>query len=132
MVAVSSVYETEPIGGVEQESFLNAALIVETALEPNQLLDLALNIEELAERVRDIRWGPRTLDIDVVDVLGFTSSTEKLTVPHPRAYERAFVLVPLNEIDASWMLGGIEPVGKLLQKVLDQEVIKRDDLKLAE
>lgn len=130
MITCSSVYETEPVGGVEQGPYLNAVVIVGTQLEPLQLLQAVLSIEELAHRVRDVRWGPRTLDIDVIDIAGFSSATEELTVPHPRAHERAFVLTPLLEIAPDWRLGGEKSLSELLGQVVDQKVSKIADLKL--
>lgn len=130
VIAISSVYETAPVGGPAQESFLNVAVIVETTMEPLDLLHKALAIEELAHRVREVRWGPRTLDIDVIDVLGFTSATQELTVPHPRAHERAFVLAPLVQIAPHWKLGGTQDVRELLTSVQDQVIYERTDLKL--
>lgn len=130
IVACSSVYETEPVGGVEQGPYLNAVVVVETRLDPVQLLQAALSIEDLAHRVRDVRWGPRTLDIDVIDIVGFSSATEELAVPHPRAHERAFVLMPLLEVSPDWKLGGAKSLSELLVQVADQKVIKISDLKL--
>lgn len=130
LVAVSSVYETDPVGGVPQDSYLNAAVIVNTELSAEELLRTALEIENLANRVREVRWGPRTLDIDVIDVLGFTSGTEELTVPHPRAHERAFVLVPLLQIAPEWKLGGTQLISDLIVNLSDQKVVECIDLKL--
>jgi 2-amino-4-hydroxy-6-hydroxymethyldihydropteridine diphosphokinase len=129
-IAISSVYETDPVGGVEQDPYLNAVIIIATQLEPEELLKSALDIENLAHRVREVRWGPRTLDIDVIDVAGFSSETDQLTVPHPRAHERAFVLVPFFEIAPEWKLGGEKSVSELQADVQDQCVIKRAELKL--
>ena len=130
VIATSSVYETDPVGGVEQGPYLNAVIIVATDLEPAELLKSALEIENLAHRVREVRWGPRTLDIDVIDVIGFSSETDELTVPHPRAHERAFVLVPLLEIAPEWKLGGTAPISELLGGVADQSVVQRAELRL--
>jgi len=129
IIACSSVYETEPVGGVEQGPYLNAVAIIETSMEPIDLLHKALEIEEQAHRVREVHWGARTLDIDLIDVSGFVSSTKELTIPHPRAHERAFVLVPLFAIAPDWKLGGTQEVSELLDAVQDQEVLERCDLK---
>lgn len=99
----SSVYETDPVGGPEQPSFRNAVLEVETDLDPHALLDRALAIETERGRVRDVRWGPRVLDIDLLegtdeDGVPIRIDDDRLTVPHPRMRERAFVLVPLAEL----------------------------------
>ncbi len=94
----SSVYETAPIGGPDQGPYLNAVIAVETALDPWGVLSVAHDLEQDAERVRDIRWGPRTLDVDVLLVGEIQMTDPQLTIPHARMYERAFVLIPLCEI----------------------------------
>ena len=99
LVAVSDAYETDPIGGVEQEPFLNIVVELDTALTPWELLGVCREREAAAERVRVIRWGPRTLDVDVLWVDGETvDDPPELLVPHPRMFERAFVLVPLADV----------------------------------
>jgi 2-amino-4-hydroxy-6-hydroxymethyldihydropteridine diphosphokinase len=98
--AVSSVYETTPWGLPDQPDFLNAVVIADDPnLDPLGWLRRAQEFEQAAGRVRDVRWGPRTLDVDVIDVDGRRSEDPVLTLPHPRAAERAFVLVPWLEID---------------------------------
>jgi len=99
VVAVSSVYKTAPVGGVEQDDFLNIVVALETSRTPEELLLLCQRLEEDAARVRTIRFGPRTLDVDVLLVDGATRSSDELTIPHPRMWDRRFVLVPLAEID---------------------------------
>jgi 2-amino-4-hydroxy-6-hydroxymethyldihydropteridine diphosphokinase len=102
LVAVSSVYETDAWGPIEQPDFLNAVLIaVDPDRGPLDWLAKAHELEQAAGRVRDQRWGPRTLDVDVIDVDGIISADPVLTLPHPRAAERGFVLVPWAEIDRS-------------------------------
>lgn len=104
---VSSMYETEPIGGPEQDPFLNAVALVETELEPEQVLDLLQGIESEQGRERTVRWGPRTLDLDIV--AGPSFATERLTIPHPRAAEREFVLRPLADVWPAALVGdGVE------------------------
>ena len=98
VVAVSPVYRTPPWGKTDQADFFNAAALVETWLVPEALLDLCLSIERDMKRVRSERWGPRTIDIDVLTYAGQTHETERLTLPHPRMTERAFVLMPLADI----------------------------------
>jgi len=98
LVGVSSVYETEPVGGPEQGAFLNIVAEVETALDPYGLLELCRTLERAAGRERRVRWGPRTLDVDVLWLDGVTVDDDELTVPHPRMYQRNFVVVPLLEI----------------------------------
>lgn len=95
---VSSLYETEPIGGPDQDPFLNAVIVVDTSLGPKELLDLLQTIEREHGRQRRVRWGPRTLDLDILASDRISLDDERLTIPHPRASERAFVLVPLTEI----------------------------------
>jgi 2-amino-4-hydroxy-6-hydroxymethyldihydropteridine diphosphokinase len=99
----SSVYETDPVGGPEQPPYLNAVIEVETELAPHALLDRALGIEAERGRARAERWGPRVLDIDLLEGTADDGSPiriddARLTVPHPRMRERAFVLVPLAEL----------------------------------
>lgn len=98
VVAVSPLYETDPVGGPQQESFLNLVAELWTRLTPLQLLGVCHRIESSAERVRDVRWGPRTLDIDIIWIDGVTMDTERLTIPHPRWKERRFVLAPLRDL----------------------------------
>ncbi len=106
--AVSPVYETDPVGGVEQDSFLNIVVEVHTILSPSALLGRCHELEQAAERVREVRWGPRTLDVDVVWIDGFTSTDPVLTVPHPRAHERNFVMVPLLDLDPQLEIPGYD------------------------
>lgn len=98
VVAVSPVYETAPVGGPEQDNFLNLVVQLETSLSPHQLLGVCHRIESSAERVREVRWGPRTLDIDIIWMDGVTMDEERLTIPHPRWKERRFVLAPLRDL----------------------------------
>jgi 2-amino-4-hydroxy-6-hydroxymethyldihydropteridine diphosphokinase len=99
VMAVSRVYESEPVGGPEQGPYLNAVAVLETDRDPHSLLDLLLLTEDRLGRVRAERWGPRTADLDLILYDGPPVSSPDLTVPHPRARERAFVLVPLMEVD---------------------------------
>lgn len=103
--AVSSLYETEPVGGPEQDPFLNAVITVDTDLEAHEMLDRLQAIEAAHARQRRERWGPRTLDLDIVASSGPARDDERLTVPHPRAAERAFVLVPLVEVCPEAVVG---------------------------
>ncbi len=98
VVAVSSLYETDPVGGPVQGRFLNAAVLIDTELSARRLLDAVLAIEREAGRVRDIQWGPRTLDIDLICHGDEVIEEPALVVPHPRAIERRFVLEPVAEI----------------------------------
>jgi 2-amino-4-hydroxy-6-hydroxymethyldihydropteridine diphosphokinase len=130
LVAVSPVYETDPWGPVPQDDYLNAVVLVEDpAAGPRDWLDRACAAEQAAGRTRDVRWGPRTLDVDVVAVGEVTSTDPTLTLPHPRAHERAFVLVPWLDVEPDARLAG-EPVAKLADRLDRTEVRRRDDLEL--
>ncbi len=98
LVAVSRVYETAPVGGPPQDTYLNAVVALDTALEPHALLALAQRIERDAHRVRVERWGPRTLDVDVLMYDEVRMDDPDLTLPHPRMRERGFVLAPLRDV----------------------------------
>jgi 2-amino-4-hydroxy-6-hydroxymethyldihydropteridine diphosphokinase len=102
VIAVSPVYETAPVGGPPQPDYLNAVVAVETTLSPRGLLGVANRLEAEADRVREEHWGPRTLDVDVLLVGDLTVAEPDLVVPHPRMTERAFVLVPLADLDPAW------------------------------
>jgi len=106
IVKVSSLYKTPPWGIVTQDWFVNACVEISTTLSPHQLLEQCLSIELQLKRVRTLRWGPRTIDIDVLTFEDYTSGEPKLTVPHPRMLERAFVLVPLGEITPELKVSG--------------------------
>ncbi|MCG7340189.1 2-amino-4-hydroxy-6-hydroxymethyldihydropteridine diphosphokinase [Staphylococcus sp. ACRSN] len=94
----SPIYETEPVGYVDQPQFLNLCLEVQTSLTAQDLLKLCMETEQQLHRVRDIHWGPRTLDIDILLYGNQIIDDSNLIVPHPRMIERAFVLIPLNDI----------------------------------
>lgn len=100
VVAVSDVYETAPVGGPDQGDFLNAVVAVQTDLDPRQLLAVCHGIERAWDRRRDVRWGPRTLDVDIVIFGDVEMDEPDLTLPHPRAVTRAFVCVPWLDVDA--------------------------------
>lgn len=106
VVAVSSLVETDPVGGPEQPDYLNAVVLVDTTLPPLEVLALAQRCEQDAARVREQRWGPRTLDVDVLAYDAVVRDDPVLTLPHPRACERAFVLVPWAEVDPTFELSG--------------------------
>jgi 2-amino-4-hydroxy-6-hydroxymethyldihydropteridine diphosphokinase len=112
--AVSPVYETPPWGPVPQADYLNAVLFVaDASATPADWLDRAHAAEQAADRIRDVRWGPRTLDVDIVAVDDVVSDDAGLTLPHPRAAERAFVLVPWLAMDPAARLAG-RPVTAVL------------------
>ncbi|MGH8889280.1 MAG: 2-amino-4-hydroxy-6-hydroxymethyldihydropteridine diphosphokinase [Acidothermaceae bacterium] len=117
VLAISAIYETAPVGGPEQPDYYNAVVVVETTLSPSELLGVAHAAEAAADRVRTVRWGPRTLDVDVIAYDDATSDDPVLTLPHPRAYERAFVLMPWLDADPRAVLPGHGSVGELLGTV---------------
>ncbi len=106
LVAVSALYRTPPWGPVEQPDFFNAAATILTRLEPRAFLDRCLEIELSLKRVRDVRWGPRLIDIDILVFGDREIDEDDLTVPHPRMLERAFVMLPLAEIAPRLIVGG--------------------------
>jgi len=130
---VSSIYETAPVGLTDQPDFLNAVAEIETDLDPFELLDVVMNVEKELGRVRNIRWGPRVIDIDVLlicsprprmgrgvggeglDCDAVVIDTPELVVPHPRMTERAFVMAPLAEIEPDLKL----PDGRTPVEILD-------------
>lgn len=109
LVRVSSLYETDPIGGPDQGAFLNCVVELDTDLSPRDLLELCRTLEQAAERVRIERWGPRTLDVDVVYIEGETVDEPDLIVPHPRWRDRAFVMIPLGELAPDLLEGWTDP-----------------------
>ena len=129
VVDVSSVYETDPLGGpADSPSFLNLVIVAETTLEPRTLLERALAIEDAYGRERGEKWAPRTLDVDLIMVGNTSTDSEDLRLPHPLAKERAFVLLPWLEIDAKGEIPGIGKVADLAGQVSADGVVRRDDL----
>jgi 2-amino-4-hydroxy-6-hydroxymethyldihydropteridine diphosphokinase len=114
VLAISPVYQTAPVGGPAQPDYLNAVLIAGTGLTPRDLLAATQRIEADFGRIRAERFGPRTLDIDIISYDEEISSDPVLTLPHPRAHERAFVLAPWHDIDPAAILPGCGPVATLL------------------
>ncbi|MFI6937221.1 2-amino-4-hydroxy-6-hydroxymethyldihydropteridine diphosphokinase [Streptomyces sp. NPDC050287] len=130
--AVSPVYETEP-WGVEpgsQPSYFNAVVVLKTTLPPSSLLERAHAVEEAFHRVREERWGARTLDVDIVAYADVVTADPHLTLPHPRAHERAFVLAPWHDVEPEAQLPGRGPVADLLGSVTKEGVEARKDLEL--
>ena len=130
--AVSPVYETEP-WGVEpgsQPSYFNAVVVLKTTLPPSSLLERAHAVEEAFHRVRDERWGARTLDVDIVAYADVVDDDPHLTLPHPRAHQRAFVLAPWHDVDPEAQLPGLGAVAELLDTVTREGVAARKDLEL--
>ncbi|MDX2530354.1 2-amino-4-hydroxy-6-hydroxymethyldihydropteridine diphosphokinase [Streptomyces europaeiscabiei] len=130
--AVSPVYETEPWGVApgSQPSYFNAVVVLKTTLPPSSLLERAQAVEEAFHRVRDERWGPRTLDVDIVAYADVVSDDPALILPHPRAHERAFVLAPWHDVEPEARLGGRGPVALLLDGITREGVSPRADLEL--
>lgn len=114
VLAISPVYETAPVGGPPQPDYLNAVLLIQTGLPPRDLLDAIHAIEAGFGRVRAERFGPRTLDIDIISYQGQVSDDPELTLPHPRAHERLFVLLPWFDLDPGAELPGHGPVAALV------------------
>ena len=104
VIAVSSYLQTKPVGGPEQPDYLNAVAIVESELPAKDLLALLNGIETAMGRTREIHWGPRVIDLDLIQYGGLLVHDEKLTLPHPRAHERRFVLAPWLEIEPEAIL----------------------------
>ena len=131
IIAVSGVYETAPVGGpTGQDPYLNAVVLVDTTLPASVLLERCLAVEEAFGRRRAERWGPRTLDIDVITYDDQVSADETLTLPHPRAHERAFVLIPWLSVDQAATLPGRGRVAELGAAHRPDGVRTRTDLRL--
>jgi 2-amino-4-hydroxy-6-hydroxymethyldihydropteridine diphosphokinase len=124
LVAVSPVYESAAIklDGVDHDApgYLNGVLVVETGLDPHALLDVLQRIEHEHGRVREVRWGDRTLDLDLIDFGGLELHDERLDLPHPRAWQRAFVLAPWHDVDPDAAIPGRGPIARLLAEASDE------------
>ena len=123
-VGVSPVYETAPIGGPDQPSFLNLVVEVSTELGPYQLLEACRALERAADRVRRERWGPRTLDADVLLYDDLCLADPLLTIPHPRMWDRRFVLAPLADLAPDLV------TAELLAAVADQDIAEVGQLEV--
>ncbi len=125
VVAVSSVYSSVPWGGVEQQDFLNAIVVVDDEQRGSyDWLEVAHELEKAADRVRVERWGPRSLDVDIVVCDDISSNDSQLILPHPRAHQRAFVLVPWLEVDPGASLdvaGEARSVGEWIASLSEEE-----------
>ena len=126
IVGVSGLWRTAPVGGPAQADYRNAVVVVDTSLPAPAVLALAHRLEDAAGRERTVRWGPRTLDVDVLAVDEVRSDDPQLTLPHPRAHERAFVLMPWAEVTPLWPLaagdGPSRGVREWAADVSDQDV----------
>ena len=133
--AISSVYETQPVGATEQPvpDYLNCVIAAETNLEPDALLKCTQAVEQAGGREPSFRWGPRTIDIDILWYDGMEIATDDLAIPHPRMLERAFVMIPLNEIAPDLLLpGGITPASILASgQWSDQKVTRSTSITLS-
>ena len=125
LVARSSDYRTPPWGPVAQDDYRNICLVVDTSLTPRALLERCLEIERQLGRVRDVRWGPRIIDIDVLIYGPERVSEADLEIPHPRMAERAFVLVPLAEIWPGAPLGDGRTAAEALESCPDRDAVVR-------
>ena len=128
VVAVSPVYATEPVGYVDQPEFLNAVALADTDLSPRDLLAFAHQVEQAGGRVRGERWGPRTVDVDLVVYGVEVSADPACTLPHPRAHERSFVLVPWLDVDPDAAFPALGRVDGLLSHATG--AVRRTDLVL--
>ena len=115
--SISPVYETDPVGGPAQDDYLNAVAVLKTILLPEQLLDATQQIELSAHRERNEHWGPRTLDLDLLAMDDLTLNSQNLVLPHPRAHERGFVLLPWSTLDPNFIIPGHRNVAELLAEV---------------
>jgi 2-amino-4-hydroxy-6-hydroxymethyldihydropteridine diphosphokinase len=114
---LSTNHETDPVGGPEQPKYLNAIAIAETDLDPRELLIIMLEIENRLGRKREVHWGPRTIDLDLIVFGDEVIDSEVLVLPHPRAHERKFVLEPWLEIDPDAYIPGIGEIESILQRI---------------
>jgi 2-amino-4-hydroxy-6-hydroxymethyldihydropteridine diphosphokinase len=140
IVAVSPVYESTPFGGPpgaegsrdlsDQPGFLNTVLLGRTELSPENLLSRAMAIEDALGRVRTDHWEPRPIDVDLVAYGELVQPDPALTLPHPRAHQRAFVLVPWRDLDPAAHLPGHGPVADLIDGLTYDDMVRRDDLVL--
>lgn len=122
----SGIYETEPVGYARQQNFYNCNVLVESALNPHEMLGMCLGIESAFGRKRGIKNGPRILDVDLLLAEDFSTDTKNLTVPHPRMFERRFVLEPLLDIFENGIAFGID-FNKYLENIVGQEVVKIEE-----
>ncbi|WP_181351188.1 2-amino-4-hydroxy-6-hydroxymethyldihydropteridine diphosphokinase [Thalassobacillus sp. CUG 92003] len=122
VVTESAVYETPPVGYEDQHDFLNMVINVQTSLSPMELLSHCQAIEQELGRKRVIKWGPRTIDLDILLFQNETVNTDRLTIPHPRMHERAFVMVPLAEIAPTVNVTEDHTVKDLLNNLPDEDI----------
>lgn len=122
-LAFSSLYKTKPVGYLFQDDFINAAMLIKCDLEPLELLHRLQHIEQLHKRVRTIKNGPRTLDLDIIAISNYTHADSTLTLPHPRMHERAFVLIPCAQIAPDFIVPGHNmSIDSLKAKLSDEDL----------
>lgn len=125
IISVSSIYETDPVGYIDQGKFLNMVICINTHFSAQSLLAACMEIEQKLGRKRKIRWGPRTIDLDILLYNQENIVTENLIVPHPRMLERAFVVIPLVEIDKDIVLPDIEkPLRDVMDDIPEKEGVR--------
>jgi len=120
LLELSPVYETEPVGKEDQPWFLNSVALVETSLEPLSLLDYLLGMEKVMGRQRDVKWGPRNVDLDILLYDDLIIDTDRLTLPHPQMHKRRFVLLPLVRMNPDLL-------HPLLNKTVKELLVKCED-----
>jgi 2-amino-4-hydroxy-6-hydroxymethyldihydropteridine diphosphokinase len=128
--AVSAVFQTAPVGGPDQDDFLNAVLLADSALPARVILGRCQQAEAELGRVRTVRWGPRTLDVDIIAYGSQVSTEPDLTLPHPRAHKRAFVLAPWLDVAPAAYLPGFGPAADLLAAIGCEGVRRVPELRL--
>ena len=120
ILKISSLYRTSPVGPVEQDRFINASAVLQTRLEPQALFELMLEVEKSFGRIRTVKWGPRTLDLDLLFYENIQLDLPVLKVPHPLMSKRLFVLMPLAEIEPDWVHPGLGlSVHEMLNRILE-------------
>jgi 2-amino-4-hydroxy-6-hydroxymethyldihydropteridine diphosphokinase len=129
-VTVSPVYETVPVGGPKQPDYLNAVLVIDTLLSPRALLRRCQIVEDMLHRLRQERWGARTIDVDIITYSDITSDEPSLVLPHPRAHERAFVLAPWRDVEPAATVPDHGRIADLLALVGSEGVRRSRDLVL--
>lgn len=126
IIKISSFYETEPVGYTQQDWFLNIVIKGKTSCSPYELLDFCQSIEKEMKREKLIRFGPRNIDVDILLYEGFTADEEKLTVPHIRMKERAFVMVPLYEIEPDLIIEE-RPIKSIIEQLKGEQIRKLEE-----
>ena len=118
----SHLYETPPVGILDQPNFVNAVIKISSNLNPQELLDKLLNIENIAGRIRDKKNGPRILDLDILLFNDFILDKDSLTIPHPRMHERLFVLIPLKDIDKNIVIPNQGTIKDIINKLAPEKI----------